>query len=324
LLKPSPAVLARRSTGTDTPIPPDEPAGRNPPSGAVIDYYLPQAAKGEVIIEMLDSHGSVVRRVTSSDASGLSEEDLAHELIPTYWIRPPKSLSSTAGMHRFIWDFHYTSPHAAKRGYPISAVPGDTPQEPLGPRAIPGTYRVRLRVAKREWEQPLALLPDPRVGISQQEYVAQLELAQDLARALDSSTSKLLQVKYLRGKLKELRAADSSAIAPLAKSLDEELQSLEEPAPNASGSDSPMGLKRVNGETAGLYQQLVAADAAPTQAQRAAAEFLLNEWQMIAASSARIWQQDLAALNQALTRAKLPVLRGDAEAPDEDESTDEE
>ncbi len=324
LLKPSPAVLAQRSTGTDTPIPPDEPAGRNPPSGAIIDYYLPQAAKGQVIIEMLDSHGSVVRRVTSSDPAGFSEGDLAHELIPTYWIRPPKSLSSAAGMHRFIWDFHYTTPHAAKRGYPISAVPGDTPQEPLGPRAIPGTYRVRLRVAKREWEQPLTLLPDPRVATSQQEYVAQLELAQDLARALDSSTTKLLQIKYLRGKLKELRADSGGAIAPLAKSLDEELQRLEEPASNAVGSDAPAGLKRVNGEIAGLYQQLGAADAAPTQAQRSAAEFLLNEWQMLAVSSAGIWQQNLAALNQELARVKLPVLQGDAEAPDEDESTDEE
>jgi len=324
LLKPSPAVLAQRSTGTDTPIPPDEPAGRNPPSGAVIDYYLPQAAKGEVVIEMLDSHGSVVRRVTSSDPSGLSEEDLAHELIPTYWIRPPKSLSSTAGMHRFVWDFQYTTPHAAKRDYPISAVPGDTPQEPLGPRAIPGTYRVRLRVGKREWEQPLTLLPDPRVGVSQQEYVAQLELAQSLAQALDSSTTKLLQVRYLRGKLKELRAAQTGAIAPLARSLDEQLQTLEEPAPHALGIDTPAGLKRVNGEIAGLYQQLLAADAAPTQAQRMAAEFLLNEWQMMATSSARIWQQNLEALNEELAKAELPVLRGDAEAPDEDESTDEE
>ena len=46
LLQPSPAIRARRSTGTDTPIPPDEPSARNPPNGAIIDYYLPQAAKG--------------------------------------------------------------------------------------------------------------------------------------------------------------------------------------------------------------------------------------------------------------------------------------
>ena len=324
LLPPSPAVLVRRSTGTDTPIPPDEAAGRNPPTGAVIDYYLPQAAKGDVAIEILDSRGSVVRRVASNDPDASSEEERAHELIPTYWIRPWKPLASTAGMHRFVWDFRYTTPRAAKRGYPISAVPEDTPQEPRGPRAIPGAYRVRLQIGKREWEQPLVLRADPRVGASQQDYVAQLALAQGLAQALDSSTMKLLQVKYLRGRLKDLGAANAGAIAPLAESLDEALRNLEEPAPDAMGSDAPPGLTRVNGAIGGLYLTVVDVDAAPTRAQRSAADTLLGEWQMLAASSARIWQENLAALNQALTKAGLPVLRGDVEAPDENDSIDEE
>ena len=42
LFKPAPAYRVRRSTYTDTPMPPDEPAGENPPNGAIIDYYLTQ------------------------------------------------------------------------------------------------------------------------------------------------------------------------------------------------------------------------------------------------------------------------------------------
>ena len=324
LLKPSPAVLARRSTGTDTPIPPDEPAGRNPPAGAVIDYYLPQAAKGEVSIEIRDSRGILVRRAASSDPEGSSEQERAHELIPSYWIRQPKSPGRTAGMHRFIWDFHYGSPHAAKHGYPISAVPADTPREPLGPRATPGTYRVRLRIGKREWDQPLTLLADPRVSLGQQDYVAQLALAQDLARLLDASTTKLLQVEYLRTKLEDLGTATTGAVAPLAKSLDAQLRTLEEPADASGSDDASVGLKRLNGDIAGLYQQIVDVDAAPTQAQRSAAQSLLAKWQATAAASARIWQKDLAALNRELAKARLPVLRGDTEAAQENESTDEE
>jgi photosystem II stability/assembly factor-like uncharacterized protein len=324
LLKPSPAVLARRSTGTDTPIPPDEPTGRNPPDGAVVDFYLPQAVKGEVAIEISDSQGRVVRRVSSSDPGGSSEEQRAHERIPAYWIRQPKPLTPAAGMHRFIWDLHYNTPRAARRGYPISAVPADTPQEPQGPRAIPGTYRVRLRMGGRELEQPLTLIQDPRVGMSQEEYVARLALAEDLAQALDSSTTKLLQVKYLRGKLPELDAAKAAGIAPLAKALDEQLKSLQEPVPKAEDSGAPRGIERLNREMAGLYIQVADVDAAPTQAQRSAAEILLKEWRLIAASSAKIWQENLAGLNQALAKARMPVLRGDATAADENDSSDEE
>ena len=321
LLKPSAAVRVRRSTGTDTPIPPDEPTGRNPPDGAVIDYYLPQAAKGTVAIEILDSSGMVVRRAASTDPAGFSEQERARELIPAYWIRQPKPIGTAAGMHRFIWDLHHTTPRAAKRSFPISAVPADTPQEPSGPLAIPGTYRVRLRIGSRQWEQPLDIRPDPRVGIGQPDYVAQLALEQGLGGALDASTEKLLQAKSLRKQLKLLGTSHQETIAAQVTALDQQLQKLLESPAQDSGARR--GLERVNGDMAGLYEQVVNADAAPTQAQQSAAMSLIKDWQTIAASSAKIWQ-DLASLNQALAQARLPILHGDSQESDEGESNDEE
>ena len=71
--RPSPAIRARRSTGTDTPIPPDEPSGRNPPNGAVIDYYLPQAVKVAVTLEILDSSGAVCGACRAPTRSGSAQ-----------------------------------------------------------------------------------------------------------------------------------------------------------------------------------------------------------------------------------------------------------
>lgn len=324
LLKPSPAVRARRSTGTDTPIPPDEPSGRNPPDGAVIDYYLPQAAKGAVILEMLDSNGAVARRVSSTDSVGFSAEERAKELIPQYWIRQPQALAATAGMHRFIWDLHCTTPRAVRRSFPISAVPADTPQEPLGPRVVPGVYRVRLEIGGRKWEQQLNVMPDPRVNITQQDYAAQFALAKGLAEALDASSAKAQEVKSLRAQLKKLGTAQGAAIAAQAKELDEHFESLMEQGAGTQPAATQRGLARVNGDIESLYTQVVNADAAPTQAQQSAADSLLQEWSSIAAASAKIWQENLAPLNQALARARLPGLRSDAAAPEEGESNDEE
>jgi photosystem II stability/assembly factor-like uncharacterized protein len=324
LLKPSPAVRARRSTGTDTPIPPDEAAGRNPPDGAVIDYYLPQTAKEAVAIEVLDSNGAVVRRASSTDPVGFSAAEREKELIPTYWIRQPKALATTAGMHRFIWDLHCTAPRAVKRSFPISAVPMDTPQDPLGPPVVPGVYRVRLEIGSRKWEQPLTVTPDPRVTIAQQDYAAQFALAKSLAEALDASTAKAQEVKSLRAQLKARGAGQGEAIAAQAKKLDERFESLMESGANEQPSGAHRGLERVNGDILSLYTQALEADAAPTRAQQSAADTLLKEWQSIAAASAKIWQEDLAPLNQALKRARLPALRSDALAPEEGESNDEE
>jgi photosystem II stability/assembly factor-like uncharacterized protein len=324
LLKPSPAVRVRRSTGSDTPIPPDEPSGRNPPDGAVIDYYLPQAAKGPVAIEILDSAGAVVRRVSSTDPAGFSAEEREKELIPAYWIRQPKALATTAGMHRFVWDLHGTTPRAVRRSFPISAVPNDTPQEPSGPRVVPGIYRVRLEIGGRKWDQPLTVTPDPRVSIGQQDYAAQFALAKGLAEALDASTGKLQEIKSLRAQLKKLGTPRDAAIAGQAKELDEHFESLMEQGADAQAGGAHRGLERVNGDIQGLYAQVVNVDAAPTHAQQSAAESLFQQWKAIDAASAKIWQDDLKSLNQALTRARLPALRSDAPAPEEGESNDEE
>jgi len=338
LLKPSPAVRARRSTGTDTPIPPDEPAGRNPPDGAVIDYYLPQDAKGAVTIEVLDANGAVMRRASSTDPVGFSAAEREKELIPAYWIRQPRVLATTAGMHRFIWDLHGTTPRAVRRSFPISAVPWDTPQGPQGPLVVPGVYKVRLEIGTRKWEQPLTVMPDPRVALGQQDYTAQFGLAKGLAESLDASTAKAQEIKSLRAQLKALSAAQRAAIAQQAKELDERVESLMENGANAPASDSTAqasvstaqaggahrGLERVNGDILSLYAQVLEGDAAPTRAQQSAADALFNEWKSIAAAAAKIWQDDLAPLNQALTRARLPTLRSDAVAPEEGDSNDEE
>ena len=321
LLKPSSAIRVRRSTGTDTPIPPDEPSGRNPPDGAIIDYYLPQAAKGALSIEILDSSGALVRRVSSTDVVGFSAEERAKELIPQYWIRQPNALTTAAGMHRFVWDLHGVTPRAARRSFPISAVPQDTPQEPQGPLAAPGLYRVRLETGGHHVEQAVTVLPDPRVTIPAQDYTAQYGLAKNLAVALDASSGKAQEIKALRAQIKTLHASQAASIEAQAKELDEHFASLMEHGIEAGGQ---RGLERVNGEILGLYTEVDGADAAPTRAQQSAAGGLLQEWQALAAAAAKISQENLAPLNQALKRAKLPLLRSDAAAPDEGESNDEE
>jgi hypothetical protein len=221
-------------------------------------------------------------------------------------------------MHRFLWDLHCTTPRAVRRGFPISAVPKDTPQEPLGPRVVPGVYRVRLEIAGRKWEQPLTVMPDPRVSVGQQDYAAQFALAQGLAQSLDASSAKTQEVKSLRAQIKSLHAPQA---ADQAKELDEHFESLMEHGANTAGQ---RGLERVNGDILSLYTQVVNTDAAPTRAQHEAADSLLKEWQSLTAAAAKISQDDLAPLNQALMRAKLPTLRSDTAAPEEGPSTDEE
>jgi len=84
-------------------------------------------------------------------------------------------------MHRFVWDLRYPTPGAVSYDYPISAVPHDTPREPLGVLAVPGTYTLKLTVDSRTFTQPLTLRMDPRATITSLGLQQQFSLATKIA-----------------------------------------------------------------------------------------------------------------------------------------------
>jgi hypothetical protein len=67
LFQPQTALRVRGNVNTDTPLPPDEPVGENPPEGAIIDYSLGSKSAGPVTLEIKNSQGEVVRRYASTD-----------------------------------------------------------------------------------------------------------------------------------------------------------------------------------------------------------------------------------------------------------------
>ena len=120
LFRPSTALRVRWNNGTDTPLPPEEPAGQNPPDGAILYYNLKSTAATPVTLEIFDSAKKLVRRYSSDDKPDPIDPMLN---VPLYWIRPPSILSgTTAGLHRFVWDLCYPPPDAVDHEYPISAI----------------------------------------------------------------------------------------------------------------------------------------------------------------------------------------------------------
>ncbi|HSI73210.1 MAG TPA: hypothetical protein VK934_08530 [Fimbriimonas sp.] len=159
LFRPSSAYLFDWNRNTDTPLPQEEPAGENPPDGAILYYALASPAK-TVTLEIFDSAGKLFRSFSSDDKpEPVNEAELQ---IPTYWIRPPQILSAQAGMHRFVWDLCGEPPKEGRKFFPMTAIYRDTPALPRGPKASPGTYRVKLNADGFFMEWPITLRADPR------------------------------------------------------------------------------------------------------------------------------------------------------------------
>jgi hypothetical protein len=181
LFRPQVATRVRWNMNTDTPLPPDEPVGENPPDGAILNYWLGAGTSGPVRLEILDSAGAVVRAYSSTDGPEPPQEG---RNIPDYWLRPARVLPGTPGMHRFTWDLRYPGPAGLRRGYPISAVAHNTALEPNGPAVLPGRYTARLTANGLTVTQPLAVRMDPRVHTPVGELQKKFTMEQQLAEWL--------------------------------------------------------------------------------------------------------------------------------------------
>ncbi|HEY8312943.1 MAG TPA: hypothetical protein VIG51_02110 [Candidatus Baltobacteraceae bacterium] len=192
LFTPQLAYRVRRDTYTDTPLPPEEPAGQNPPDGAILDYTLASPARGPLTIEIYDAAGKRVRSYSSEDRPEPIDPEIT---VPTYWVRPTAIPATSAGMHRFVWDLHYPAPRSVLHDYPISAIVHDTPREPEGVLALPGRYTVRLSVDGHTYSQPLTVSMDPRVRASRAALREQFALATRIAGAMDRSYAQLTRAR---------------------------------------------------------------------------------------------------------------------------------
>lgn len=171
LYKPQNTYRVRWCMYPDTPVPQEEPAGQNPPDGAIINYYLNSDA-ANVLLEILDSKGNMIRRYCSSDTL----YTIPRNNVPPYWIRPQQILSDKAGSHRFMWDMHY-QPLNLPATYSISATYMNTAPEPTSPWVMPGTYTARLTVDGKTYNQSFIVKMDPRVKASSKDLAAQHDLS---------------------------------------------------------------------------------------------------------------------------------------------------
>jgi photosystem II stability/assembly factor-like uncharacterized protein len=313
LFTPAPAYRVQRDTNTDTPLPPDEPMAANPPDGAILDYYLP-AASGQVTLEILDGQGKLVRRFSSSDKPGPSEEELQKQLIPPYWVRRRGPLPTAAGMHRWVWGLHYRAPTAVDHDYPIAAVPHDTPRYPLGPAVLPGNYTVRLTVDGKTLTAPLTVKMDPRIETSAASLEKKFRAETSLASIMSESALALLQAASIREQLEKLTAQATGPTKDAIESFQKKLTALVgAPGGFFAPPSQEITLGGVNGPASALYQQVWQADAEPTSSQMEALAAIEHDSANILKRWNEFKKSDVPALNRQLRESKMPEIQVESE-----------
>ncbi len=310
LFHPATAIRIRKNAARDTPLPPETPAGKNPPAGAIIDYSLQSVPAGEVTLEIVDSAGVSVRKYSSNDQPRKIDETQA---FPTYWFNPPAPLSKKPGLNRFVWDLRYERPPFRRYFYSIAAVYGeDAIMIPEGPLASPGTYQVKLTSDGRTYTAPLEVKMDPRVRVAPLALSQQLALEMKIVEAMKQSYGVVQKITDLRSQLKELQTklnSDSGAkpifdaVAVLDKKA-AELIAVEQTYP-------PIGIvsaASLNGALGSLLLAVESSDAAPTAPAVAAFASYQGLLDQQMAKWAELKQKELVVVNALLQARQLEMI----------------
>jgi photosystem II stability/assembly factor-like uncharacterized protein len=187
--------------------------------GAAIDYYFSSPLKDELVLEILDSSGTVVRRFSNKMVARTA--DPVDDAPPADDEEPggprtrsgPTRLEDSPGMHRFTWDLRYVGPW-------LSAA---RPDGPNGPEAVPGSYSVRLTAGTLTSTQPLTIIEDPRIA-------ADGVTSADLQEQFDHNIKVRDMISDLNRTLARLRAARATAKGEKLASLNDLAADLITPA----------------------------------------------------------------------------------------------
>ena len=151
--------------------------GENRPGGVLVHYFVKTVdEKSEVKLEFLEMNGSVIKTMSNK---ALMKAD---------------QLTVKAGGNRFVWDLRYpgfkTFPGMVFYGSPN-----------LGPKAIPGKYKVRLTVNGQAQEQEFEVLKDPRISTTQEDFSAQFTFLTKVRDKVSEANQGVLDIRRIKDDL---------------------------------------------------------------------------------------------------------------------------
>lgn len=291
LFTPAAAARVDNDSFLGSPFPPEEPLAKNPPNGAVIDYYLPATAN-KVTLEIFDAKGALVRRYVSGEKKPERTRPLP---IAERWLPRPVSLETAAGMHRFVWDLRWD---ASGDGEELEE---DEYSAPRGPRVAPGTYQVKLAVDRATMIQSLEIQMDPRSKATAEVLKEQERFGLEIYGKALRSAKALAEAKSALTSLQRLTAQLNNQ--PKLQAQAENLLAAVRLIIQGKGADS-LGLEVANGGVQSILRVVESGDrTTPQQALEVyrlaepAARIQIAEWEKVKTGT-------LAEFNRAVTTVR--------------------
>ncbi len=287
-------------------------AGKNPPDGVLLRYFLPTQPKQEITLSIHDARGKAIKTFTSKkppepkpDGAPVQtdeeEEDLKEPRLP-----------KEAGINRFVWTTRYAN---------ATKVVGDTSMEEAeralaGPLAPPGTYEARLKVGRETVSAKFEIESDPRTGVSRDDLVKQFELLLKLRDNLSETHDAVNTIRNLRTQVEEWekrvrgrpeQRQVARAAAPLKRGLDAIEEALIQRKAKSRQDTLNFPIK-LNAKIGGLVVRVSQADGAPPKSAEQLAADLAKRAEAQLAKLRQLTSRQLPAFERQIKLARVPGI----------------
>ncbi|HEX8503497.1 MAG TPA: hypothetical protein VF659_23135 [Pyrinomonadaceae bacterium] len=338
LLKPEDAYRMPGGGGGG-PLPAGATVGANPAGGVVVYYYFKSKPATDVTLEFVDPAGKSVRKFTAraprpqpSPAGGTAGQPGASTAPGSAQVQQPPEqpqapsgeesseftgrrgggaarVPADAGLNRFVWDMRYED---ATRFPGMILWAGGV----NGPRAVPGTYQVKLTADGQTYTQTFEIRKDPRLQTTQEEFAKQLALLTKIRDKLTETHNAVAQIRDVRHQLDVLlkRVGDQPGgkqVAAAGGQLDRKLRAVEEElyqTKNQSSQDPLNFPIRLNNKLAALGGVVASADAQPTEQSYALYDELASKIDAQLRQLNQVMADDLKSFNALVRSSDIPAV----------------
>jgi photosystem II stability/assembly factor-like uncharacterized protein len=278
-------------------------AGRNPPAGAVIDYWL-ASASDEITVEIADRTGKVVRTISSRAPEAAAQPAPAGP----FGGGAPRLAPAKAGLNRLVWDLRHDQ---------VTAVPGLFVFGTLqGHRVLPGDYQVRLKVRGKTLTESLQVKMDPRVNTALAELQAQDDLVTRVEAELTDIHKSVVRLRSVRAQVDDLmkRSKDvpgGDALQKSGQAIVDKLNAVEDALVQKRVVDGQTVINfpmRLNQFYIYLRSAIDESDVGPTDGQRARFADLQKDWQKQRGALGAVLDDELGAFNRLVRERNVPAV----------------
>jgi len=202
--------------------------GVNHPNGIIINYTLKEFNENDYVkIDIVDNNNNLIRSFTNNKEKLLSllehpvlnnTNDIEYALSGNNI----KSLSPKSGGNKLIWDMRYPG-FKSFDGMILYSSPN------VGPKAVPGTYKVRLTYNDKVMSQDFEIIKDPRLSNTQNDYLEQFNFLISVRDQVSISNQSIIDIRKIKKDLQYIidKSSDNKQLTSLINEFSNKLSVIE-------------------------------------------------------------------------------------------------